>query len=530
MVKQDLDVVVVGAGFGGMYLLHRFRQMGLRARAYEVGDDVGGTWYWNRYPGARVDVESMQYSYQFDSDLQQEWEWSEKYSPQPEILNYARHVADRFDLRRDIQFNTRVTAAHFDDDNQDWQVTTDDGEKVRAKFFVLAVGCLSSFNVPDIPGIDDFEGDSFYTGKWPHEPVDFAGQRVAVIGSGSSAMQSAPQIAKQASELTVFQRTANYSIPAHNRPQDPEYMAEVKANYADIRARAKTIHGGVIAEFGTRKAAETPVEEIHKELEARWQQGGLTFLGGFTDFLIDPQANAHAAEFAKNKIRSIVKDPKTAELLCPENIIGGKRLCVDTEYFAMYNRPNVHLLDVKDKPIEQITSKGIMQGGVEHQFDSIVYATGYDAITGSYLRIDIRGRNGVELKEHWDAGPRTYLGLMVAGFPNMFMVTGPGSPSVLTNMLPSIEISVEWITDAISDMQAKNKHVCEAMPEAEAEWIATVNDLAAASLRSTVKSWYIGANIPGKPSVFMPYLGGQPAYLAKCKEVVANGYEGFELT
>lgn len=530
MVKRDLDVIVVGAGFGGMYLLHRFRQMGLRARAFEVADDVGGTWYWNRYPGARVDVESMQYSYQFDPELEQEWNWSERYSPQPEILRYAQHVADRYDLRKDIQFKTRVTAAHFDDDTEDWLVTTDTGEQVRAPYFVLAVGCLSSFNVPDIPGIDDFEGNSYYTGNWPREPVDFTGQRVAVIGTGSSAMQASPEIAKQANDLTIFQRTANYSIPAHNRPQDPEYVAYVKANYRELRAKAKTIYGGVIDEFGTRKAMETPVEEIHKDLEARWQKGGLTFLGGFTDMLFDPQANAHAAEFVKDKIRSIVKDPATAELLCPKTIIGGKRLCVDTSYFAMFNQRHVHLVDVHEKPIEQITAKGLSLGGQEFQFDSIVYATGYDAITGSYLRIDIRGRNGVELKEHWDAGPRTYLGLMVAGFPNMYMVTGPGSPSVLTNMLPSIEISVEWITEAIADMRAAKKRTCEARPEAEAKWIAHVNELADASLRSTVKSWYIGANIPGKPSVFMPYLGGQPAYLAKCKEVVANGYEGFDLT
>lgn len=530
MVEYDLDVVVVGAGFGGMYLLHKFRKMGLQARAFEVGDDVGGTWYWNRYPGARVDVESMQYSYQFDEDLQQEWEWSEKYSPQPEILRYAQHVADRFDLRRDIQFNTRVVAAHYDDANNDWLISTDNNETVRTRYFVLAVGCLSSFNVPDIPGIDHFEGNSYYTGKWPHEPVDFNGQRVAVIGTGSSGAQASPEIAKQASNLTVFQRTANYSIPAHNRLLDREYEANVKANYPALRAKAKTIYGGVIDEFGSRKAMETPVEDVHADLETRWQKGGLTFLGGFTDMLLDPDANAIAAEFVKNKIRSIVKDPETAELLCPKNIIGGKRLCVDTDYFAMYNHPHVHLLDVHEKPIERVTARGILRDGVEHEFDSIVYATGYDAITGSYLRIDIRGREGVELKEHWNAGPRTYLGLMVAGFPNMFMVTGPGSPSVLTNMLPSIEISVEWIADAIADMRTANKQICEATPEAEALWIEHVNELAKISLRSTVKSWYIGANIPGKPSVFMPYLGGQPAYLAKCKAVAANGYEGFDLT
>lgn len=530
MKKRDLDVIVVGAGFGGMYLLHRLRQMGLRAKAFEAASDVGGTWYWNRYPGARVDVESMQYSYQFDPQLEQEWEWTERYSPQPEILKYAQHVADRYDLRKDIQFNTRVTAAHFDNESEDWLVITSEGEEIRAPYFVTAVGCLSSFNVPDIPGIDDFQGNSYYTGHWPHEPVDFTGQRVAVIGTGSSAMQSSPEIAKQAKEMTVFQRTANYSIPAHNRPQDPGYVAYVKANYQKLRAKAKTIYGGVLDDFGTRLAVETPEDEIQKDLEARWKKGGLTFLGGFTDMLFDHRANAYAAEFVRNKIRSIVKDPETAELLCPKNIIGGKRICVDSEYFSMFNWPHVRLVDVHEKPIERITSKGIMRDGYEHEFDSIVYATGFDAITGSYLRIDIRGRDGLELKNHWDAGPRTYLGLAVAGFPNMFMVTGPGSPSVLTNMLPSIEISVEWITDAIDHLREAEKRVIEAVPEAEAGWVAHVNELAEGNLRSTVKSWYLGANIPGKPSVFMPYIGGQPAYIAKCEEVVAKGYEGFDVT
>lgn len=527
MVNQDLDAVVVGAGFGGMYLLYRLRQLGLRAKAFEAAKDVGGTWYWNCYPGARVDVESMQYSYQFDPDLQQEWEWSERYAPQPEILSYARHVADRYGLRKDIQFDTSVIAAYFDESSEEWLVMTSDGVQTRAQFFLLAVGCLSSFNVPDIPGIDDFQGNSYFTGKWPQEPVDFAGQRVAVIGTGSSAIQSSPEIAKQAKELTVFQRTANYSIPAHNRPHDPEYVAYVKSKYRELRAEAKTLFGGVLDNWGTRKALETPKEEVEKELEARWRKGGLTFLGGFPDMLQDERANALAAEFVKGKIRSIVKDPETAELLCPTVIIGAKRLCVDTDYFAMYNLPHVRLMDVRKKKIERITTKGILRDGTEHEFDSIVYATGFDAFTGSYFRIDIRGRCEVELKEHWNAGPRTYLGLSVAGFPNMFMVTGPGSPSVLTNMLPSIEMHVEWITDAICDMRAAQKRIFEAKPEAEAEWVSLVNELGKASLRSTVKSWYIGANVPGKPSVFMPYIGGLPSYIAKCDEVKANGYDGF---
>ena len=530
MKCQDLDVVIVGAGFGGMYLLHRFRKMGLKARAFEAGSDVGGTWYWNRYPGARVDVESMQYSYQFDEELQQEWDWPERYSPQPEILRYARHVADRYDLRRDIQFDTRVQAAHYDDTAQAWNVTTDDGKVTRARYFVLAVGCLSSFNKPDIPGLEDFEGNTYFTAQWPHEPVDFTGQDVAVIGTGSTAMQSSPEIAKQAKSLTVCQRTANYSIPAQNRPQDPEYVAYVRMHYPELRAEAKTLYGGLLDDFGDVRAVDIPREEVEAELEQRWKKGGLTFLGGFSDMLYDERANVIAADFVKEKIRTIVKDPETAELLCPKNIIGGKRLCVDNGFFEIFNLPHVSLMDVGSKPIERITPRGIQRDGTEHKFDSIVYATGFDAITGSYLRIDIRGRDGLKLKDHWDAGPRTFLGMTVSGFPNMFMVTGPGSPSVLTNMLPSIELSVEWLTDAIAALRKSGKTIMEATAEAEASWVAHVNEVAQGSLRSKVKSWYNGGNIAGKPSVFMPYIGGLPAYLQKCNEVVDAGYRGFTMT
>jgi len=529
MAGQDFDVIVVGAGFGGMYLLHRFRKMGLSAVAFETGTDVGGTWYWNRYPGARVDVESMQYSYQFDPELEQEWEWSEKYSPQPEILEYARHVADRYDLRKDIRFETRVTSAHFDDTAEDWLVSTSDGKKTRARYFVLAVGCLSSFNMPKIEGIGDFQGNTYHTGEWPHEPVDFTGQRVAVIGTGSSSIQSCPEIAKQAADLTIFQRTANYSIPAHNGPQKPEYVAGVKSKYREFRAEAKTMVSGLLGDFGSRKAVETPEEEIEKELEARWQKGGLTFMGGFVDSLVDARANAYGAEFVRKKIRSIVKDPETAELLCPKNIIGGKRLCVDTGYYAMFNQPHVHLVDVGETPVDRITAKGVLHNGKEYEVDSVVYATGFDAMTGSYLRIDIRGADGLELKAKWEGGPRTYLGVTVAGFPNMFMVTGPGSPSVLTNMLPSIEQNVEWITDAIGYVHGQGMRRIEAETAAEDAWVDHVNEAAGKSLRSTVKSWYVGANVEGKPQVFMPYIGGLPAYIAMCDDVVAKGYDGFDV-
>jgi cation diffusion facilitator CzcD-associated flavoprotein CzcO len=529
MADRDFDVVVVGAGFAGMYLLHRLRGMGFSTKVFEMGSDVGGTWYWNRYPGARCDIESMQYSYQFDSDLQQDWEWTERYAPQPEILKYAQHVAERFDLRRDIQFDTRVTAAHFDDSSSDWDIATGDGKTTRCRFLVLALGCLSSFNMPKIDGIDDFQGNSYHTGQWPHEGVDFTGQRVAVIGTGSSAIQSIPIIAQQADDLTVFQRTPNYSIPAHNRPQDEEYVRHMKANYPEIRAEAKSIPTGVLWDYGNRKAVETPEEEIRQELEERWQRGGLAFLGGFTDTMFDERANAYAADFVKDKIREIVKDPETAELLSPKNIIGGKRLCVDTDYYATYNLPHVHLVDVSEQPVERIVANGVQQAGRVYEVDSIVYATGFDAMTGSYLRIDIRGADELELRDKWEAGPRTYLGLTVAGFPNMFMVTGPGSPSVLTNMIPSIEQHVEWITDAIAYLRDQGKERIEAVVPAEDAWVDHVNDVANKSLRAKVKSWYVGANIPGKPTVFMPYIGGLPAYIAKCEEVVANNYEGFKV-
>lgn len=530
MVQEDIDVIVVGAGFGGMYLLHKLRKLGLRAKAFEAGSDVGGTWYWNRYPGARVDVESMQYSYQFDEDLQQEWEWSQRYSPQPEILKYARHVADRFDLRKDIQFDTRVQSAHFDEASNNWVVSTNDGKQTRAQYFVLAVGCLSSFNKPNILGLEDFKGKSYYTAEWPHEPVDFTGQNVAMIGTGSTAMQSSPEIAKQAKNLTLFQRTPNYSIPSHNGPQDPEYVKFVKQNYSKLRADAKTIYGGVLDDFGMSEGKSTPKDVMKKELQRRWDRGGLTFLGGYTDSMYDKDTNEFAAEFVRQKIREIVKDPETAKTLSPDNAIGVKRICVDTGYFQIFNRPNVHILEVRETPIERITEKGILRGGVEHEFDSIVYATGFDAFTGSYNRIDIRGRDGLKLKDHWSAGPRNYLGMAVAGFPNMFSVTGPLSPSVFTNMLPSIEHSVDWITDAIHSVNTAQKRVIEATQMAEDGWVAHVDEVARPSLRYTADCWYLGSNIPGKPRVFMPYNAGLPAYIQKCDEVVSNGYTGFSVT
>ena len=527
----DRDVIVVGAGFAGMYLLHRLRGLGFRVQVMEAGDDVGGTWYWNRYPGARCDVESMQYSYQFDDGLQQEWEWSERYATQPEIMRYARHVADRFDLRRDIRFNCRVAAAHLDEGSNTWQVTTQDGDSLTARWFVMATGCLSSANMPDIPGVESFHGQIHHTGQWPHEGVDFTGKRVAVIGTGSSAIQSIPIIAEQAASLTVFQRTANYAIPARNRPLEAEEVARTKARYGEMRAQAKQMPAGILFQANDVSAKAVDAAERQARFEHRWQKGGLTFLGAFNDLLLDEESNRFAADFVRNKIRETVTDPKVAELLCPTNIIGCKRLCVDSGYYETFNRDNVHLVDISGNAIEALTETGLRTAdGSTHEFDSIVFATGFDAMTGSLLRVDIRGCGGRTLADKWQEGPKTYLGLMTAGFPNMFMVTGPGSPSVLTNMLPSVEQHAEFIADCIAHIAEKGLQRIEAEPAAEEAWVAHGDEVAGLTLRSTCSSWYIGANIPGKPRVFMPYIGGFPAYLQKCADVVAKGYEGFRLS
>jgi cyclohexanone monooxygenase len=525
----DFDAVIVGAGFAGMYMLHRLRKLGFSARVFEAGSGVGGTWYWNRYPGARCDVESVQYSYQFDDALQQEWTWTERYAAQPELLRYANHVADRYDLRRDIRFDTRVVSAVFDDEAARWLVETSDGARTSARFCIMATGCLSSPNLPNFKGIDSFKGDTYHTGYWPREEVDFTGKRVAVIGTGSSAVQSIPIIARQARHLTVFQRTPNYAVPAHNAPLDPEYVKKVKADYPAMRARARKTMTGIDFDYSDRKALETSPEERTREYERRWQHGGLWFLGAFQDLMVSQEANETVAEFVRGKIRERVKDPRVAELLSPRNTIGCKRLCVDIGYYETYNRPNVTLVDISQEPIEEITPKGVRAKGQEFEADAIVFATGFDAMTGTLLRIDIRGRGGRTLKDKWSEGPRTYLGVAVAGFPNLFTITGPGSPSVLTNMLPTIEQHVDWIAAMIAHMRDRQVRQVEPRPEAEEEWGAHVGDMAGRTLRYTCGSWYLGVNIPGKPRVFMPYIGGFPRYIEKCNEVAARNYEGFTL-
>ncbi len=527
---RRVDVLIVGAGFAGIYMLHRARGHGLAARVFEAGAGVGGTWYWNRYPGARCDVESMEYSYQFDAALQQAWHWSERFAPQPEILRYANHVADRFELRADIQFNTRVVAASFDETAKRWTVGTDDGAETSAQFLVMATGCLSSPNRPNIPGLDRFEGAVYHTGEWPHEKVDFTGKRVGVIGTGSSAVQSIPIIAEEAKALFVFQRTATYSVPAHNAPLDPEYEAQIKADYAGFRARNSLMPNAFGSNFPRTEtsALETMPEERRRAFERRWQHGGLFFLGAFGDLILNAEANQTAAAFVREKIRAIVRDPKVAALLSPKQVIGGKRLCIDSGYYETFNRENVHLVDVRDAPIEAITPRGLRTGRQAYALDAIVFATGFDAMTGTLMRINICGRGGRMLREAWNDGPRNYLGLAVAGFPNLFTITGPGSPSVLTNMMVSIEQHVNWIADCIAHLRAHNRATIDARPEAQDAWVAHVNAVAERTVYPLCNSWYIGANVPGKPRVFMPLLGFPP-YVEKCKDVVAKGYEGFVL-
>ena len=528
---EAYDAVVVGAGFAGMYMLHRLRGQGFSVRVYEQGGDVGGTWYWNRYPGARCDVESMQYSYSFSEELQQEWNWSERYAPQPEILKYAIHVADRFDLRSDIQLNTRVDRAAFDESTSLWSVTTSDSKTVTAKYVVLATGCLSNARMPEIKGLSDFKGKVYHTGHWPHEPVDFTGLRVGVIGTGSSAIQSVPIIARQASRLTVFQRTPNFSIPARNAPLTAEERETFRARYPEIRRFAREeARNGIYTELPDRGALDDGDNERRAKYEARWNRGGLTFMSVYNNLAIDKAANDTAADFVREKIAEIVGDPETAKLLQPNNHpIGSKRICIDTDYFATFNRPNVTLVDIRSNPIEEITANAVRTGAEDYEVDALVLATGFDAMTGSVAKIDIRGRDGRTLNQKWAEGPKTYLGLMSAGFPNLFIITGPGSPSVLSNMIVSIEQHVDWITDCIAWMRDRGLDAMEARTDAEDKWVAHVNEVARTTLYPQANSWCMGANIPGKPQIFMPYIGGVGAYRQICNEIAANGYEGFAM-
>ncbi len=527
----DVDVVVVGAGIAGLYLAYRLSRAGYRLRVFEAGDDLGGTWFWNRYPGARVDVPSVDYMFSFDPDWQRDWHWSEKYATQPEILRYLNHVADKHDLRRHITFSTRVQHARWDDDASLWRVRTDGGDEVTARFVVMATGCLSMPKPVEVEGLEAFAGEVYFTSRWPREPVDFTGKRVGVIGTGSSGVQSIPVIAAEARELVVFQRTPNFSIPARNGPLSAEKLAQL-ANEAEYRAAARVSWGGIPGERSIIPTFSVSEAQRQESYERAWE-GGLLFdtFTVFADVLSNPAANHEFAEFFRNKIRSIVDDPETAADLCPtDHPIGTKRPCLDTNYYATYNLPNVRLVNVRKHPIREVTETGIDTADESFAFDAIVFATGFDAVTGAITAVDIRGRNDLALKDKWANGPQTYLGLTTAGFPNLFLITGPGSPSVLSNMAVSIETHADWVLDCLGHLSTSGFDVIEPTDTAEAGWTQHVNDCADITLYGTANSWYMGANVPGKARVFLPYCAGVDFYHLSLDEVVDRDYLGFRLS
>ena len=526
---ENVDAVIVGAGFSGLYLLHRLRKAGFSTRVFERGGGVGGTWYWNRYPGARCDVESLQYSYSFDEQLQQEWHWPEKFSAQPDILAYANHVADRFDLKKDIEFNTEIKVGCFDEKSSSWKITTSKGEKVTARFFIMATGCISTTQVPSIKGLNNYKGNTYHTGNWPHEEVNFAGQNIAVIGTGSSGIQSIPVLAEQANNLTVFQRTPNYSIPSQNEPMTNKYEQSWKDVYTARRKEMRYSAHGSLKDLNNVPALSVDEEQRQQLYSERWTIGGTGFLGSFNDLLTNADANYTAAEFVRQQIKKIVEDQETAEILCPTTYpIGTKRICIDTGYFETYNRKNVKLIDISKRPIQRLVSNGIVANEKLYVFDSIIFATGFDAMTGSLFNVDIKGRKGIALRDKWNAGPKTYLGLMSASFPNLFMITGPGSPSVKSNMIMSIEQHVDLVTDTLLRMRREGLSVVEPELAAENSWVEHVQEVANKTLFPRANSWYMGANIPGKPRLFMPYIGGVGVYREICEEIVADNYRGFK--
>lgn len=528
---KEVDAVVLGAGFAGLYMLHQLRSKGFSTIVCEAGDGVGGVWYWNRYPGARCDIESIYYNYTFSKELYEEWTWTSRFPEQAEILRYLNYVADRFQLRRDIQFNTRVTAAHFDEERHKWIVYLNDGQHILAKYFITGIGCLSAANVPNIQGLQRFSGNWYHTGHWPHEKVDFTGKRVGIIGTGSSGIQAIPVIAKEAEQLTVFQRTPQYTIPARNHPYDENFITETKQNFEALKQSMRNSVSGTPFAQNQQSAMEDSDDKRMAVFEEAWAQGGFAFAATYDDLLTNEQSNEKAAEFIRSKIRQIVKDPVVAEKLCPKYMYGTKRQVLDSDYFEAYNRENVVLVDVKESPIKKITETGIQTTDEHYDLDSIIFATGYDGMTGPLFKIDIRGRNGETLKEKWEDGAsvQTYLGLTTAGFPNLFMITGPESPSVLVNMPIAIEQHVEWIAQCIDYLREHDIDLVEPHKEAEEAWSKHCREIANTTLYVKGDSWYTGANIEGKPRSFLIYLGGFDYYTKHCHEVAQNNYEGFKL-
>ena len=530
--QTDVDAVVVGAGFAGLYMLHRLRELGFSTRVYEKAEDVGGTWYWNRYPGARCDSESHIYCYSFSDDLLENWEWSERYPEQPEILEYLRFAADRLDLRPDIEFERTVESAEYDEGSGVWTVTLADGERVTTQFFITAVGCLSEPYLPDFDGLERFEGEWYHTARWPHDGVDLDGKRVGVIGTGSTGIQLIPRVAERAGHLTVFQRTPNYAAPANNRPLAPGEYEEIRENYDEIWAHAGRTSLGMPIDYKHDSVEGLSEAEVEAALEERWEKGGFYFLRTFEDLLLNETTNERVSEFIRSKIRERVENPETVEKLVPTDYpYGTKRPPLNYDgYWETYNQDDVRLVDVEANPIQELSAAGVRTTDGEYDLDILIFATGFDAMTGALLKLDIRGRDGLSLAEKWADGPRTYLGLGVHGFPNMFTITGPQSPSVLTNMPQSIEHHVDWIIDCLTYMQKHGYHRIEPTEEAEDEWVSHTNEVASESLMSRADSWYRGANIPGKPEIFTPYPGGLDIYRLECHEVAENEYEGFATT
>ena len=525
----DVDAVVVGAGFTGIYMLYRLRQGGFTARCFDSASGVGGTWYWNRYPGARCDIESMQYSYQFSEELQQEWRWKERYASQPEILAYIEHVAERYDLNRDITFDTRVGKATFDEDNDLWVIETDESEVIRARYFIMSVGCLSAPIRPKFDGENDFRGEIYQTSLWPKEPVDFTGKRVGIIGSGSSAIQSAPLISQEAAHVYLYQRTPNFVVPSQNRPLSDEDVDLIKSDYKGFRRQAYAENSAFNFLRYDQSVFDLPPEERRERLDQQWEIGGLPFLGGFNDILTNEDANKEVASYWRDRVSEIVKDDEVLDRLTPDEIFGCKRLCAGTNYYEMFNRNNVTLVDISNKGIEMLSESGLRAEGKDYNLDMIIYATGFDAMTGSVTRIEITGANGQTIQEKWADGPHTYMGLSISGFPNMFNMVSAGSPSVLATMVTCAEQHGDWIGDCLEYMRANSYTRIDATPQAEADWDAEVNRAADASLRIKCDSWYVGSNVEGKARVFAPYIGGWPPYITKCMAIAQNGYEGFDL-
>ena len=556
--SENLDAIIVGAGMSGLYMLHKIRSQGLSVKLIEAGDGVGGVWFWNRYPGSRCDAPSIEYSYSFSEELHNEWDWSEVMVEQSELEDYLNFVADKFDLRKDIMMETTVDTAHFDDQSKLWTVTTEQGQSFVVKYCIMATGCLTVPNVPDLKGVDSFKGEIHHTARWPKEGVDYAGKKVAVIGCGSSGVQSIPVIAETASHLYAFQRSPVYTFPAHNAPLPKEYMEQARKDYPEMRQTQRTSQLGLIAyspaknlkkaQAAAAEAAGEPVPEkkarnrpskkildlTPEQRKEEIKEFGYEVLTRYQDVYYKPEANDVAGELYREALEDMLDDPQKADALAPKNYpLGCKRPVIDTDYYLAFNRKNVDIVDLRESGIAEVTEAGLkLEDGSEYDFDVMVYATGFDAMTGALNKIDIRGTNGASLKDKWEGGPKCYLGVQSNGFPNLFIVTGPGSPSVLSNVITSIEQHVEWISDTVEYMEAQSVKTLEPTLEAEEAWVEHVQEVAQGSMMTapSCNSWYLGTNIPGKPRLFLPYLGGVGNFRAKCDEIVANGYEGFKQT